>query len=325
MNRIIILLLLGVVLSGCGSVSDTRPEVLRKSEYYLEHGVTAYGNSDYATATDFFTKALAHYRSIDDTHGMLQSLINLAETAMATGNARAALQHLDQAEQAAQRSEPPRYLDRLRMMRAQLYWREREQEKVEPLLQPLLPHFADDDQPLATPSLLQLTAVILRTDIAFSQINENPAETERWLRRLEASLERHDGTTPLHAARLSRFKATLKQRENAFSAALELLNEALEQYRSAAHRPAIAATLSEMARLQMAQQQWLLAEDTLQRALYIRLWIMDRIGSREVLYLLDAIYTQLGETEKALQVRQQAESITLDEGTIGRLQRKLQP
>lgn len=318
-------LLIGLMLAGCSGVSDTRPEVVRKSEYYLEHGVTAFGNSDYAAASDFFHKALAHYRSIDDTHGTLLSLINLAETAMATGNSQAALQHIEQAGKVSLRNGAPHYRQRLQLMRAQVLWRERRHEQVESLLQSLLPEFDHEDRPQTTPDLLQLSAVILRTDMAFSKIEQQPLQAEQWLRRLQSTVARNRDATPLHDARLGRFEAALLQRQGRYSRAEEKLQEALTLYRSAAHRPAISATLSEIARLQMAQQQWEMARDTLQRALFVRLWMMDRIGSREVLYLLDAVYTELGDEEMALQARRQAESVNAGESAIELLQQELRP
>lgn len=323
MNKAGIIFLLLLLLNGCASVSDTRPEIIRKSEYYLEHGVTAFGNSDYVMAAEFFNKALAHYRSIDDSHGILLSLINLAETAMATGNAQAVIQRLEQAESVARRSQPSRYLDRIQLMRAQVYWREHDEQRVMPLLTPLLPEFSAEDTPERSPSLLDLTAIILRTDIAFSRIDQTPGEAKQWLRRLEASLARNSDTTPLHNARLSRFKALLAQRNGNFKKALELMDESLHEYRIAAVRPAIAATLTETARLYMGQKQWEKAEERLQRALYVRVWILDRLGSREVLHLLNAVYQEMGDEQRARLSEQYAQSINSD-GTVWRdLQDKL--
>lgn len=324
MNRkLLILLIATLILGGCGSVSDTRPEVIRKGEYYLEHGVTAYGNSDYVTATDFFNKALAQYRSIDDTHGILLGHINLAETAMATGNTRAVLNQLDEAEKVAHRMNPPLYLKRLILLRAQVYWREGKSEQVMKLISPLLPAFNDEDEPDTRPDLITLTAITLRTDIAFSNIDTEPKNARRWLEHLRNSLRKNGDTTPLHDARLSRFEAQLAYREGNVQQALSLLDEALNSYREAAVRPAIAATLTETARLYMRQKAWQQAEERLARALYIRVWIMDRVGSREVLYLLAAVYDETGKTEKAQLSRRYAESVTIDRSTWSQLNSEL--
>jgi len=309
-RRLLAPLIIVLTLGGCASVSDSRPEVVRKGEYYLEHGVDAYGNSDYVTAADFFHKALAQYRSIDDTHGILLARINLAETSMATGSSQAVLTQLDAAESVARRVTPPLYLERLQLLRAQVYWRERNREKVIKLITPLLPEFDTDDEPVNNPDLLAITAVILRTDIAFDTLDSHPREARRWLIRLEICLRLNDESTPLHNARLNRFKALLASSEGDTPHALAMLDEALKEYRKAAVRPAIAATLTETARIFMGQGQWARAEERLKRALYIRVWIMDRVGSREVLYLLSAVYSELGDEEKARLSRQQAETIT---------------
>lgn len=310
-NRHFLLLsLLFLHLIGCTSVSDMRPEVVRKGEYYLEHGVDAYANSDYVTATDFFQKALAQYRSIDDTHGVLLARINLAETAMATGNSQAVLNQLDAAEEVAQRSSADTYHKRLQLLRAQVYWRERDSKRVLTLIEPLLPQFDEKGKPEERPDLLSLTAVILRTDIAFSKIEEDHENAIRWTRRLEACLRSNDDTTPLHNARLNRFKALLAYRDGHVNRALEMLDQALVEYRQAAVRPAIAATLTETARLYMSMKKWPEAEERLRRALYVRVWILDRVGSREVLYLLAAVYDETDNREKAELSRQYAESIS---------------
>lgn len=324
MNSNVLLLLVSILLlAGCSSISDTRPEVIRKGEYYLEHGVTAYGNSDYITAADFFSKALAQYRSIDDSHGILLGRINLAETAMATGNTQAVLIQLDKAEEVAQRMNPPRYLDRLKLLRAQVYWREGKSGQVMPLIEPLIPAFNSKNEPEARPSLITLTALTLRTDIAFANIDKDQESARLWLTRLQNSLHKNGDATPLHNARLNRFEAQLAYRDGKQQLALHMLDEALKEYRKAAVRPAIAATLTETARLYMSLKQWDNAEERLKRALYIRVWIMDRVGSREALYLLAAIYDETGRSDKAQLSRRYAQSIAIDKSTWSRLSEEL--
>lgn len=323
MSRHITTLLLALLLlSGCSSVSDNRPDSVRKSEYYLEHGVDAYANSDYVTATDFFLKALAHYRSIDDTQGTLLALINLAETAMMTGNAEAVLRYLDEAQTVSRRMQPPRYLSRLQLMRAQLYWREHDRQRVLSLLEPLLPAFDGKNEPLSRPSRLDLTALILRTDIAFDEYDTDPAEARRWLLRLENALRQNSDSTPMHDARLSRFHAQLAYHDNKPEQALKLLEDALAHYRQAAVRPAIAATLSEMARIHMKMGDWEPAQAKLQRALYVRLWILDRIGSHETLKLLHEVYLGLGDGERAAEALRQAEQIISNTTAVETLRRE---
>lgn len=322
--RLTLLLLLAALLSACASVSDRRPEVVRKSEYYLEQGVDAFANSDYVAAASFFKKALGHYRSIDDTRGILLSRINLAETAMATGNTTAVQRQLDDAEAVIERSENlSRFRPRLQLLQAQLEWRIREKRTSLALVEPLLPAFDDTDLPEERPSLLELTALTLRTDIAFSAIDTAPDEARRWLRRLDAALARNSDTTPLHDARLNRFRALLAHRSGDTATALKLLDDAMESYRVAAVRPALAATLTETARLYMSQEAWATAIERLQRALYIRVWIMDRVGSREVLLLLEAAYREQGDEVRARLSHDYALSIEDGNGNWSGLQNDL--
>ncbi|MGM0593472.1 MAG: tetratricopeptide repeat protein [Pseudomonadota bacterium] len=306
------LISLVLLLGACTNISDDRPEVVRKSEYYLENGVRAYTNSDYATAAELFTRALAHYRSVDDREGILLSLINLAETALASGNPEQALRQLEATERLLSDQQLKQYSKRIQLLRAQAHWHSGAQQAAMPLLTPLLPQFDQDGRPRKRPIAPMVSAVILRTDIAFSHLETQPDEARQWLQRLDATLAQSSPEMPLHTARRDRFQARLEQQRGNTDAALTLLEGALERYRSAIKRPAIAATLSEMAQLNKTRRQWRLAAEQLERALYIRLWIMDRRGSRENLHQLAAVYEQLGQTARAERARTQAEAIERD-------------
>lgn len=283
------LLLALILLTACSGVSDTRPEVIRKSERYLKQGVEAYGNSDYVAATDFFTRALAHYRSIDDLEGTLFSHINLAETAMAAGAYDAVRQQLSDADRVAKTLGKTEYEPRLNLLWAQSYWREGLKDKALDTLSPLLPLFSAE-QVQQSVGTLELTALMLRTGIAFSSLEEDAKDAQLWLRRLESAFERSSNTSPLHQARLYRFQGQWLMHQGELVQAGKLFQDALNIYRPAASRPAIAATLSESARLAIRLHKWQQAEDFLLRALFIRVWILDRIGSAEVLQLLSEVY-----------------------------------
>lgn len=298
-----------LLLSACSGVSDTRPEPIRKSEYFLEHGVSAFENSDYVAATDFLRKALAHYRSIDDTTGVLLSRINLAETALAAGNFTAAAEHVTAAESLSLLPEHQEYQPRLTLLHAQIHWRQQQKAEALQLLSTLLPEFDEEQRSTQKGNLLLLGATTLRTDIAFAALDSNPDEARLWLQRLSLMLSSTEEDSPLHQARLLRFEAQLAHHENDTQQALQKLEEALQLYREAAVRPAIAATLTESARLLVAMERWQEAEAQLQRALYIRLWIMDRSGTAELLELLQLVYRELGDEERYRQTREQAEEL----------------
>jgi len=288
-----------VLLAGCSSVSDTRPEVLRTSERYLQQGVEAYGNSDYVSATDFFSKALAEYRSIDDLHGILLSRINLAETAMAAGTYAAIKHQLEAAEHIVRTLGGSEYQPRLELLRAQSYWHEKRQAQALTALVPLLPEFDSEGKPQQRLDALKLSAIMLRTDIAFADIDTDAKSAKLWLRRLGFAFDRTDNTTPLHQARLRRFEAQWSLQAGDLEAAEKRFSEALEAYRKAAARPAIAATLSESAYVAEQKKEWSVAEDRLLRALFIRVWILDRIGSAATLDQLSQVYQAEGKDEAA--------------------------
>ncbi len=298
-----------LLLSACSGVSDTRPEPVRKSEYFLERGVNAFENSDYVAATDFLRKALAHYRSIDDTTGILLSRINLAETALAAANFDAAAEQITAAEAISKMPEYREYQPRLILLRAQVHWRQRQTEETLQLLSTLLPAFDEEQRSREKANLLTLGATTLRTDIAFTRDDDDKQEARQWLRRLALMLPATEGDTELHHARLLRFEAQLAYHDNAPQDALNKLEQSLLLYRDAAARPAIAATLTESGQLLMKMQRWQEAEEKLQRALFIRLWIMDRIGSSELFEQLQLVYRQLGDEERFEQIREEKERL----------------
>ncbi|HEX9802546.1 MAG TPA: tetratricopeptide repeat protein [Gammaproteobacteria bacterium] len=304
-----------LLVSACSSVSDTRPEVIRTSERYLEQGVEAYNNSDYPAATDFFSRALASYRSIDNLDGILFSHINLAETAIAAGSYDALRKQLSDAERVIRALGASEHEPRLTLLWAQSHWRQGRRENALELLEPLLPRFNDKQEVGGKLDALALTALMLRTDIAFASLDENDDEARLWLRRLENGYACGSEVTPQHKARLLRFQAQWLMHQGEPAGAEERLQQALDIYRPEAVRPAIAATLEESARVAIQLEQWEQAEDRLLRALYIRVWILDRIGSAEVLDRFGEMYLAQGRREAADEAAEWSRHIREDDAT----------
>lgn len=297
--RPFLLLLFLSVISGCSTISDERPGPVRKSEYYLEHGVSAFEESRFIDAADFFRKALAHYRSIDDSTGILLSRINIAETALALGNFKLANAEIRQAKKIDKAVLTREYLDRLALLQAQVHWRAGNRKESLGLLEIMLPQFDIDHKAVGKTNASTVGAVTLRTDIAMTTANSDKVTAITWLTRLSKLISNIKNEHPLHKARLLRFEAKLAQLQQNDSKALNQLKQALVLYRDAAIRPAIAATLSEQGDVYMQMGDWNAAINSFERASYIRLWIADQVGAKEVMMKLRNAYQKGGYISEA--------------------------
>ncbi len=299
-----------LLLQACAGVSDDRPEVVRESERYLERGVAAFRDDDYVTAASLFSKALLHYRSFDDAEGVLLSHINLAETALALGNHRAAGKQLALAEQVIHREASlAEHGSRVTLLRATSAVEQGNAELAMELLAPLLPGFGADGRPLSPAMPTALAALVLRTRLALLEADA----PELWVGRLQRSLDGLSGEPdPAQSARLKRFQAQLAASERRWGAAHALYREALASYRELAARRGIAQTLEEWAALYMAQEEWEAARDRLQRALFVRSWYHDRRGVARILDGQEKAYAQLGDSQRAAACRHWASSLRGD-------------
>lgn len=297
--RFILPLLFLSVISGCSTISDERPEPIRKSEYYLEHGVNAFEESRFIDAADFFRKALAHYRSIDNSTGILLSRINLAETSLALGNFKLAHAEIRQAQKIEESILTSEYRDRLSLLQAQVYWRAGKRSESLDLLEPLLPQFDVAQKPVGKTDANSVGAVTLRTDIAMTEADGDRTTAEIWLTRLSKLISNIKDEHPLHKARLLRFEAKLAQSQQEYSKALDKLQQALVLYRDSAIRPAIAATLSEQGDIYMQTEHWKAAINSFEKASYIRLWIADQVGAKAVMIKLRNAYQKGGHISEA--------------------------
>lgn len=307
-------------LAACSGISDTRPDVLRSSERLLERGVNAYHNSDYVGATDFFSRALTHYRSIDHRQGMLFSHINLAESALAMGQHSGAGKHLLEATSLAHELDDIEQQHRTALLQAQLAWRQSQADHARQILHALL---APPEQGSKHSDTLQLAALALRCEIAFSDADADGAE--QWLQGFEQAIKRSSEATPQHQARLLRFQAQQLQRQGEHEQADTLREAALAIYRETAQRPAVAATLTEQGQSLLIRQRHAEAEDRLQRALYIRIWMLDRHNSRKLLEQLAQVQALQGKDEAASQSRDYAQRIQHNSADWQALRQQVKP
>ncbi len=293
--HVLALLLLTLSLGACVSPPEQRPEAVLQGQRFLELGVQAYRGDDYANAAAHFTKALAHYQGLDDRGGILRSRINLAETALAVGNNAAAQRHLDAAAALAQAEGEGEALRRVALLRATLALKAEQYDAAAALLEPLL---ADRDD-------IGRTALANRAALALAR---NDADADTWVQRYAAVA----GGDAALLARSLRFQAELKQRSGDFAGADTLLRQALDGYKGIPSRSGTAATLEQWAALLAAQQQWAAAEDRLQRALNIRLWLLDRSATAGDLRQLAAVNHAMGQNERAAALTRWADIVAGD-------------
>ena len=324
-SRTLLLISFVFLLSGCFARKDTCPEIIRTSERLMERGVDAHASGDYVNAIEHFTLALARYRSIDHRQGMLFSHLNLAETTLASNRLDAAVRHIDEADVLSLELSHHDIIQRVALLKARQYWSQQQSCKALLQLEGLLPTFDARDHSESMPDKLQLAALSLRTDIAFASLQENPEEAELWLQRLQQAIQMAQPVDPRHYARQQRFEARLAAWKNQPDLALSLLDEALATYRRKALRPAIAATLVEAAQINWMSHSLDHAEQLLQRALFIRVWMMDRNNAREILEMLSELYKQMGDEARASQSQHLSEAIIDHDEEWQLLMQKIKP
>jgi len=288
-----LLALTAVLLSACVSAPEQRPAALLQGERFLEMGVQSFRADDYANAATHFTHALNHYLGLDHHPGILRSRINLAETALAVGNGAAAERHLRAARPLAGAAEAAR----LQLLHSSVaLWQDRPDTAVE-LLAPLL-----EGTPRADG--LYRSALANRSAAALAR---HDADAAAWVERYAAALRGVEGGALV--GRLYRFRAELARRSGDGAAATAALQQALEVYKAIPDRPGTAATLEQWAALLMDGQQWDAAEDHLQRALHIRLWLLARRDTAADLRRLAAVSEARGQSQRAAAQQRWAEIV----------------
>ncbi len=297
---LLLLLLLSSALLGCGSAPQ-RPAAVVEGERLLALGVKAYRNDELLIAANFFTKALAHHQGLDNAEGQLQSRINLVEVALAVSNLDAAQRHLAQAELLAG-AELDSYRPRLVLLRSSLALASGDMASARTLSESLLSQpLVGSPHPAANGSLVR-EALINRTSVAFALQGEEPT---LWIAQLE---KRAQGD--LHAsARLERFRAELAMRGGDHASAARHLQQALGHCKALPSRRCIAGTLEEWGAQLLASGELAAAEERYQRALAVRLALLDRGGSSKTLRQLAEINRATGQSDRAATLSGWADTI----------------
>jgi tetratricopeptide (TPR) repeat protein len=283
----IILLIVMLQLGACstGPAEKPQPVSITSPAQLLDRGITHYNNNDYASASSSFQKALLQYRSIDDQRGIANSCLNLSKTYMATNNNQTASLYLHKAETIIEQASLNGLDEHLALLQSSLAIK---QEKYDDAIQRLLPVINSNNP------TMQLAAFKNRTTIAFT-LNSN--DRTQWLEKYKTLQQKNASGTSSHLARILRFEAELESDTNASE---EKLLESLQISRQRADRPAIAATLLQMARLDIETKSYQQAEDRLLRALFIRHQLGDVKSTLILLEELQYVYMQTGNDRAAL-------------------------
>lgn len=284
-----------VVLSACGSKPPLQPAVVSNSRDAMSLGMQAYADDRYLEARGYFERALVQYRSVDDLEGQLDTLVDLADSALGQGEYSAARSYLADADVILAHGGFVEAAQHVALLHAYADMQAGDAAQASAHLDTLL---ADS----ATSTAIRQAALFARTQVAFDL---NAADTAQWLDKLGAALGK--APAPISTARYLRLQALAAERQGDAHTAVRLYRHALDNYRARYYRPGIAATLEEWAHLSVTQQDWSTAHDQLQRALQIRLWMYDRTHSTKDLETLSQVDGALGDAAASKQDLQLAD------------------
>lgn len=286
--------ILALLLTACGSRPVRQPQVVVDARSNMALGMQAYRNDNYVEARNFFSRTLGEYRSVDARTGELDSLIDLADSALGQGEYAAARDYLSDAGRITAHGGFAVLEPRMALLETYADMQAGDNRQAAAGLDALLNNSA-------TPADIRQAALFARTQTAFDL---KSADANQWLGKLGASLGHN--TDALSHARYQRLEALAARAGGNTLQAASLYASALNTYRAAYYRPGIAATLEEWSDMLMAQQDWHAARDWLQRALNVRLSMYDRTHSVRDLDNLAQVDKVLGDIAAAKQATQLA-------------------
>jgi tetratricopeptide (TPR) repeat protein len=283
------------ILAACGSKPPVQPAVITNSRDAVSLGMQAYADDRYLEARGYFERALVQYRSVDDQDGQLDTLIDLADSALGQGEYTAARSYLADADNILAKGKFTAIAPHAVLLSAYADMQAGDDAQASARLDKLL---ADS----GTSMDIRQAALFARTQVAFDL---NAADTDQWLDKLGTALGKNPDT--INDARYQRLQALAARKHGAIQQAATLYQNALDGYRSNYYRPGIAATLEEWADLSATQADWAVAHDQLHRALEVRLWMYDRTHSEKDLKTLSQVDAKLGNTAASKQDLQLAD------------------
>ncbi|HEX7047653.1 MAG TPA: hypothetical protein VF275_08805 [Gammaproteobacteria bacterium] len=274
MRKLIIIAI--AMLAACSSSPERKPlpEPVTDARDAYELAVDAFNVGRYRDAIAGFHRAERRFLSLDDPHGVSAAAISQAEIQLLLGENDNAAKSLQGAKAAIARTGNKALSERVQLMQARLAM-EDDPANARKLLSTLGDAMTPSVATQARLLLCELEMLQGETDCAASLTADGPSTTARIAHlQARAALQRGD----LEAANVK-------------------LERALDIYRSLAFRPGIAAVHESSADLAMQANKREVAKEHLERALYLRLWIRDRVHAAEILAQL----AQLGDNDEPYQ------------------------
>jgi tetratricopeptide (TPR) repeat protein len=282
-------ILTATILGGCGSRPARRPAVIANSQNDVSLGMRAYQDNNYSEARNYFSRALAQYRSVDARGNELEVLVDLADSALEQGEYTEAHDYLNDAQKIIADGGHSGLEPHIALLSAYADMQAGYERSAAGQLDALL-------KAATTPTDIQLAALLARTQTAFDL---KAADAAAWLDKSGAALGK--SPLPLDSARYQRLQAYAAQTDGGDRQAAVLYASALDIYRGIYYRPGIAATLEEWAGLSIQRNDWTSARSQLQRALEVRLSMDDRTHSIRDLENLMRVDTALRDSTAAQQ------------------------
>jgi tetratricopeptide (TPR) repeat protein len=290
-RRALLLVLLVVLAAGCGSRKPPPPPAVAAPLDALRLGLQSYQDSQYVAASQLFAKALANYRSVDDSRGQVIALMNLADVALVLGEHERALQQLAEAERLVQRDRLAGFGAQLQLMTCQAAAQAGDAPTATARCEAVLA-LEDADPRIALAARFELAKL--------AQAAGGDWRAQR--ARLEDDLD--DDPRPTTRARLLRLDAGAARAAGDLDGAYAELTKALAIYQAELYRPGIAASHEELGAVARAQGRLDVARDHLDRALTVRMWMLDRVHGASALAALAEVEEARGATERAARLRE---------------------
>lgn len=253
------MLLVLLALSACGSAPPPLPAPLAEAERARRAAFASFDAGHYVEAAANFRDAERRFVAIDDDRAAAAMAIGAAEVQLLLGETRRAEDAAERAGVLAGRAGDPGLAERVALLEARL--------------------------------AVRRNAPDARERLAALRGASAPVAAQAQL--VECTLEVRAGNTAcidgLHAsgslarARIERLRSEAAMRRGELDTANAHLDNARSIYRAAFYRPGLAAVHEQRAQVQLAADDRTGAIASLQRALYLRLWMHDRVHAAGVL------------------------------------------